>query len=180
MANELIKIRQFIYGQEIQNILQNNDIYNFTWKHYPINVITNGQTVFDIDNFHRDNYSIVKITVNGATYFESQDSNTPSFTISDEGHLVWTDSYELKTVDVVILEHITNQAYKEDIIIDDNPGYLYLMSGNCYLVVNQNNQSYPLRISVSDYRGALYYENAAGDRIFFEIQEDGTIQEIGD
>ena len=182
MADQLIKLRQFEEGIAFKQWLDENPtIYNYVMHYYELEVEKNGQTVFQLEQFERDIYAPIKITVNGATYFEYKRNVNPygSFMISNTGVLTWIDEeYSLKKGDYIILEYPVNEATKEELVVEIIEDALYLVIDNNILIVEIDNNLYPLCVEIGADNTLSFYINKDQKKVYFTVNADGTITEV--
>ena len=183
MSDQLIKIRQFEQGSAFSQWLQqdNPTIYNYVMHYYDVEVESDSQVIFTIQDFVRDIYAPPKMTVNGATYFEYNIANNPygSFMISDAGVLTWLDNdYNLKKGDVVVIECPVNEATREQLQVEIIDDALYLVINNNILVVDIDGSIYPLCVEIGADSSVSFYVNKNLEKVYFKVNADGTITEI--
>lgn len=182
MADQLIKLRQFEEGEAFKQWLRENPtIYNYVMHYYELEVEENGQTIFQLEQFEQDIYAPIKMTVNGATYFEYKQNINPygSFMISDAGVLTWLDEeYTLKKGDYVILEYPVNEAVKEELVVEVIEDALYLVIDNNILVIEIDNNLYPLCVEIGADNSLSFYINKDQQKVYFTVNADGTIVEV--
>ena len=185
MADQLIKLRQFEEGVAFKQWLDENPtIYNYVMHYYELEVESNGQVTFQFEQFgkfERDIYAPMKVTVNGATYFEYRANISPygSFMVSDTGVLTWLDEeYTLKKGDYVILEYPVNEAKKEELVVEIIEDALYLVVDNNILIVEIDNDLYPLCVEIGADNTLSFYINKDQKKVYFTVNADGTITEV--
>ena len=184
MADQLIKLRQFEEGAAFKQWLDANQdpiIYNYVMHFCELEVGNDGQVIFQVEDFVRDIYAPVKVTVNGATYFEYQQALNPygSFMVSDAGVLTWLDEeYTLKKNDYVVVEYPINEAKKEELEVEIIEDALYLVINNNILVVELDDKLYPLCVEIGADSALSFYVNKDQQKVYFNVNADGTITEV--
>lgn len=164
-ASQLIKIRQFEFGPELENAeIVGEKPLCFVLQVQKLLVTEDGQTNFKIQNFPYHPDTQIKITVNGEYYYDGV-----SFSVDTEGKILWTDDYRLKTTDTIFVEYFVNvNEIRTEVIVDDED-YLYLVVDGEAVTVDVNGEQMPVFIERKTNEEDKYYVRVGGEKIYIKF-----------
>lgn len=171
------KIAQFEGGPWIlENIDSPLNVY-IDCKNLPVE--HDGQSVFSTETWtiplKNVDWRTVKVTVNGASFYEGQ-----SFERTDDGILTWTDtSFKLQKDDDFFVEWTVNSADYDPLNLEEIEGLLYIIVNDTLVTVEHEHVRYPLVVELGA-EGVVYYYilKDDGTKVYFLIGADGTIEEV--
>jgi len=164
-ASQLIKIRQFEFGPELENAetVGENPLC-FVLQVQKLLVTEDGQTNFKIQNFPYHPDTQIKMTVNGEYYYDGV-----SFDVDVEGRILWVDDYQLRTTDVVFVEYFVNvNEVRTEVIVDDED-YLYLVVDGEAVTVDVNGEQMPVFIERKTGEEDKYYIRVGGEKVYLKF-----------